>query len=223
MKRQKLDQFDTVRNRFEKEATEFDAIYRQDSGLLQAWFNRTFRKPIFERYEITFQIVGNVNGKTVLDIGCGSGIYAVNFATLGAQYVLGVDFSSQMIELARRRAREYGVEGTCRFLQANFLEADLKGKFDFTIAMGVFDYLPDPITFLDKMKSVTSDKVIVSLPGHSLIREPLRKLRYRLTGKGNVYFYSHAEVERIIKHAGVSDYEIKAITTGAGFILVARP
>lgn len=216
-------QLDVVRNRFEHEAVDFDAIYRQDRGALHAWFNRNFRKPIFERYESTFQIVGDLTDKTVLDIGCGSGIYAVNFALQGARYVLGMDFSSQMIELARQRAKESQVEQATEFQQANFLEADIPQQFDFSIAMGVFDYLPDPATFLRKMKSVTRDKMIISMPGHSLIREPLRKLRYKLGTKGDVYFYSHTDIERFVERAGVTDYEIRPMTTGSGFVLVAKP
>jgi ubiquinone/menaquinone biosynthesis C-methylase UbiE len=218
----KKHQLDMVRNRFESEALDFDAIYRQDRGIFHTWFNRTFRKPVFERYEITFQTVGDPRGKTILDIGCGSGIYGVNFALKGARCVLGIDFSSQMIKLARRRASEYGVEHICQFEQADFLTIDLQDSFDFSIAMGVFDYLPDPVTFLQRMKAVTSGQSIISLPGHSLIRESLRKLRYRLLSKGGVFFYSRGDIENIVRQAGVFDYQLRPVTTGTGVILIAN-
>ena len=43
---------ETVRRRFEHDAASFDAIYRLDRSWSSRWFNRVFRKAIFERYEI---------------------------------------------------------------------------------------------------------------------------------------------------------------------------
>ena len=217
------NQLDTIRKRFEREAHDFDAIYRQDRGLFHSWFNRTFRKPIFERHDIAFKVMGNLNGKTLLDVGCGSGLYCVDFVHEGGRYALGIDFSSQMIELASRRARENGVEDRCRFQKTNFLETDLQEQYSFSIAMGVFDYLSDPAMFLRRMRSVTVDRIIVSLPGHSMVREPLRKLRYKIGAKGQVYFYNKPDIRQIVTAAGISHYEIVPITTGSGFILNAEP
>jgi SAM-dependent methyltransferase len=55
------------------------------------------------------QLIGEVNGARVLDVGCGSGTYSAWLAKRGAQ-VFGVDLSSTMISLAHARARERGVE-----------------------------------------------------------------------------------------------------------------
>jgi len=61
-------------------------------------------------------------------------------------------------------------------------------SFDISVAMGVFDYLPQPVAFLRKMAAQTNAKVIASFPGHSAVRECLRTLRYRLSGKGRCSF-----------------------------------
>ena len=55
------------------------------------------------------QLIGEVNGARVLDIGCGSGTYSTWLAERGARGV-GGDLSSTMISLARARARERGIE-----------------------------------------------------------------------------------------------------------------
>src|SRR5207253_150841 len=89
-------------------------------------------------------------------------------------------------------------------VQANFLDAQLPNDFDVTIAMGVFDYLPDPVTFLRRMASVTRGQIIASFPGHSLIRERARRLRYSLSGRGVVFFYSEDDVRRVAAGAGVN-------------------
>ena len=215
---------DTVRRRFERDARSFDAIYRLERSPFWRWVNTTLRRAVFERYTITFEQAGDVRGKKILDVGCGSGVYSVDFARRGAGRVVGVDFSGNMLKLARQEAGQHGVADRCEFIQADFLELDLKDRFDVSIAMGVFDYVPDQVAFLRKMVALTTGKVIVAFPGHSLLREPARRLRYRLSGKGEIYLYSREDVERIATEAGLHDREIIRIDSSGGvFVLVGRP
>jgi 2-polyprenyl-3-methyl-5-hydroxy-6-metoxy-1,4-benzoquinol methylase len=214
---------DKVRQRFERDAQSFDAIYRLERSPFWRWINTTFRKAVFERYTITFEQAGDVSGKKILDVGCGSGIYAVDFARRGAARVVGVDFSGNMLELARQEAERHQVADRCEFIQADFLELNLEDKFDSSIAMGVFDYVPDQVTFLRKMVELTTDKVIVAFPGHSLLREPARRLRYKLAGKGEIYLYGQDDVERIATEAGLRDKEIIRIPSSGGvYVLIGR-
>jgi len=214
-----------VRQRFEREASDFDAIYRLERSAFWRWFNTTFRKAVFERYRLTFEHAGDVAGKSVLDIGCGSGIYAADFARRGARRVLGVDFSENMLALARREAEEKGVGGACEFRHGDFMHLPFDERFDVAIAMGVFDYLPEPGPFLAKMAQVTADGgvVLASFPGHSLLRENARRWRYRLQGKGSVHFYDEADVWRIAREAGLNGSTVVPIrSSGTGFFLVGR-
>lgn len=212
-----------VKHRFEWDAKNFDAIYRLERSPVSRWFNKTFRKAVFDRYDLAFKHAGDVTGKSVLDIGCGSGVYAADFARRGARRILGVDFSSNMLEIARAEAREHGVDKVCEFLQADFFTASLEEKFDVSIAMGVYDYLRDPQPFLKKMASVTKGTVICSFPGHSMVREFARKMRYRLTRRGTVFFYDEADVRRLANGAGFESFEIVPIAaSGTGFVLVGK-
>jgi 2-polyprenyl-3-methyl-5-hydroxy-6-metoxy-1,4-benzoquinol methylase len=214
---------DTVRRRFERDAESFDAIYRLERSPFWRWVNTTFRKAVFERYNITFEQAGDVTGKKILDVGCGSGVYAVDFARRGARRVVGIDLSNNMLKLARQEAEQHRVADRCEFIRADFFEVDLEDRFDISIAMGVFDYVPDQVAFLRKMVALTTDKVIVAFPSHSLLREPARRLRYKLAGKGDIYLYSRADVERIAGEAGLRHREIIHIPSSGGvFVLVGR-
>jgi Rad3-related DNA helicase len=89
--------------------------------------------------------------------------------------------------------------------------------------MGVFDYVPDQVAFLRKMVALTTDKVIVAFPSHSLLREPARRLRYKLAGKGDIYLYGEDDVERIATDAGLREKGIIRIASSGGvFVLVGR-
>src|SRR5947207_8299099 len=50
------------------------------------------------------QLIGNINGVRLLDLGCGSGTYSVSFAEQGS-HVFALDLSATMISLAHERAR----------------------------------------------------------------------------------------------------------------------
>jgi hypothetical protein len=48
-------------------------------------------------------------------------------------------------------------------------------------------------------------------------------LRYKLTGKGDIYLYSQEDVERIATEAGLRDKKIIRIdSSGGSFVLVGR-
>lgn len=50
-------------------------------------------------------LLGDVAGCRVLDVGCGSGLYAAELARLGAE-VIGFDSSAKLVEHARQRVRD---------------------------------------------------------------------------------------------------------------------
>jgi ubiquinone/menaquinone biosynthesis C-methylase UbiE len=212
-----------VQRRFERDARSFDAIYRLERSPFWRLVNTTLRKAVFERYAITFERAGDVTGKNVLDVGCGSGVYSVDFARRGSRRVVGVDFSENMLALARGEAEQHRVADRCEFVQADFLELDLEETFDISIAMGVFDYVPDQVPFLRKMAALTTGEVIVAFPSHSLIREPARRLRYKLAAKGDVFLYGKDDVERIAAEAGLRDWGIVRIASSGGvFVLIGK-
>ncbi len=81
-------------------------------------------------------------GKRVLEIGCGMGTDATNFARNGAIYT-GVELSSESLNLARQRFEVFGLSG--RFIEGNAEEIDqlLKGEtFDLIYSFGVLHHTP---------------------------------------------------------------------------------
>ena len=193
-----------VKEYFNGAADDFDAIY-SGSGPIWRWVNRHFRRDMYERYRLTFEASGDITNKTVLDIGCGGGRYSIEFAKRGAAQVVGLDFAPNMLEMATRHAKEQGVDSSCEFAIGDFMQIKFDQRFDVCVAMGVLDYIVDPLPFIERRKSVAGEQLIISFPSKSLIRTPIRKLRYKFK-RCPVYFYDRPTIEGLMKNVG--EYEI---------------
>ena len=216
-----MSKLEEVKHRFEWVAAGFAAIYESDS-ITSRWFNRVFRKAIFARYEIAMRESGDVAGKSILDIGCGSGVYSIELARRGARRVLGLDFSEPMLAIARRSAESAGLSGAIDFQRGEFLAHDFGAEtFDVSIAMGVFDYLEEAQPFLTKMARLTRGKLLASFPKFSLVRGTARRLRYRLTNRGDVFYYTADTVSQLAERAGIKRHRLVRLdSSGGGWVLV---
>jgi SAM-dependent methyltransferase len=209
----------SVRSYFERTADNFDALYehRRDWSYT---FNRVFRKGLFQRIDKTREAMEGMQGFTVLDVGCGSGRNSALFAGLGARRVVGIDFSAPMLGLARKYVRAAHVAERCEFIEADFLEYPFEETFDVVVALGVFDYVADPVRTLKRMTELANGKVVASFPGVSPIRAPLRKLRYALKDCP-VYFYTGSRLRQICHAAGLAKFRIDKLAS-SGYMLVGE-
>ncbi|HZJ78882.1 MAG TPA: 50S ribosomal protein L11 methyltransferase [Clostridia bacterium] len=79
--------------------------------------------------------------KTVLDIGCGSGILSVASVLLGAKSAQGVDIDSLAVKTARKNAELNNINPQkCSFIEGNLADK-ISGKFDVIVANIVADVI----------------------------------------------------------------------------------
>jgi SAM-dependent methyltransferase len=111
---------------------DFDAIYADgtppwDIGRPQ---------PAFDRLATAGELVGRV-----LDVGCGTGEHALMAASLGHDAV-GIDLSTQAIDLAKAKATQRGIGA--RFVVGDALRlVDLGDQFETVLDCGLFHVLDD--------------------------------------------------------------------------------
>ena len=103
------------------------------------------------------------NGKKVLEIGCGIGTDTINFARAGAQ-VTAVDLTEQSLQVARQRAKVFGLEDRIQFIQADaekLSESVPVQPYDLVYSFGVIHHTPDPNRVLDEIrKYVTAESTV---------------------------------------------------------------
>jgi putative methylase len=68
---------------------------------------------------------GDIEGKKVMDLGCGSGIFAVGAALLGAKSVIGVDVDEGAIDCAKDNAQALGLD--IEFISSDIDQFNEKG------------------------------------------------------------------------------------------------
>ena len=107
---------------------------------------------MFERIPLSVQESLPLLGKSVLDIGCGSGRLSFLLVKEGAS-VTGIDYARSMIDLAEKYQQQLKLVNNIEFVCCDFMtDFPEYRKYDVSIALGVFDYIKDPMPLLKKSK-----------------------------------------------------------------------
>ena len=116
---------------FDKYSEYYDLLYQDKNYVVEI------------EYIVDIILKKHANAKTILDIGCGTGIHANLLAAKGYN-VVGVDFSNEMISIANEKLNTEYKENSTRL---TFINGDLrsyknKEKFDVVLSLfHVFSYL----------------------------------------------------------------------------------
>jgi ubiquinone/menaquinone biosynthesis C-methylase UbiE len=194
-----------VTRHFDLTAAEFDSIYTgAGKGLIGRLLDKSLRRDMYERFRLTIEAAGEEPGRTVLDVGCGTGRFAVALAERGA-VVVGLDPAPSMLKIAQELAEKAGVGERCTWLEGDLDHFHGENTFDYVLGIGLFDYLADPLMSLRCMMRLAARSVIVTFPRRWTYRAPIRKVRLALRGCP-VFFYGRKDVMRLVEAAdGVVD------------------
>ncbi len=196
-----------VRDHFDDDAARFDAIYDEQKGPFARVVDNYWRGVVQKRLELNVERLRPLDGKKILDVGCGSGRFCIAFSKEGA-HVGGVDFASAMFDTAKNPAKADGVPSRCGFRAGAFPDAIKKGEgpFSASTANGFFDYIDEPVPIIAAMRELTDGKMIMSFPKAVEWRVPVRRLRFWMKGTP-LFLYREQQVRNILEKAGVTNYE----------------
>jgi len=203
------DSQSAVQRFFDRRAGHFPEVGHDSAGPLQRAASAFFRRSLRLRFERVFERIGPLDGHSILDVGCGSGTYAVRAASSGAARVVGIDLAPAMIRLAKECATSNGVADRCEFLAVDCLTYQASESFDFVVAMGVMDYVADPAPFVTRVIQLTNKSAFLSFPKSGGILAWQRRLRYRR--KCPLFMYSRVDLERLLNAVAPARFEIEPV------------
>jgi SAM-dependent methyltransferase len=133
-----------------------DRQVSEDSLIVPAAQIRRYHHPradtVFPR-EYAFHLLGDVEGCTVLDLGCGHGVNTVILACLGAR-VVSIDISRQGLEVTGQRAIANKVGNRVQLLHSDATAIPIDAaSVDAILCTGLMHHV-DPITTARQMRRV---------------------------------------------------------------------
>jgi len=140
-------------------------------------------------------------GMRFVELGCGSG-WMTRFVARHGLDAHGYDISPGMIEIARCRAREEGVDAT--FEIADFESLDLGGRFDACLTYDALHHSARPELVLAAARRA------LRRDGRLLVSEPNWKQRFQGRGAAGEFGttelgYSPRALKRLLRDAGFTD------------------
>ena len=203
-------ELDIQKKYWDKEVQTFDSIYTHGKSSISNWLDKKFRWDMYARFNYTIQKSKPISGMTFLDVGCGTGLYSIEFAKNNASKVTGIDIADNMIKVCKERAEKENLTEKCDFYVGDLLTFNSDSKYDVVIGIGLFDYISQPFNVIKKMHDVSKDRVIFSFPRSATWRAFLRKIRLSLKGCP-VYFYSKGQLDELLKKSGFKRYESEIV------------
>lgn len=175
------------------------------------------------------KLLPDLNGKSVLDLGCGYGHNCIDFVSRGASRVVGIDISEKMLAVAKEESANAKIE--YRNMSMTDI-SNLDEKFDFIYSSLAFHYVKDFDAFAKDMYSVLNaggqllfsqeHPIITSTvdgAGHFNKNENGEKVSYTFSnynqpGERKIHWY----VDGVIKYHRTFSNIINALAK-AGFVI----
>ena len=111
---------------------------------------------------VVLKLMGDVSGKRILDIGCGTGRYTIKLAEFGAD-VVGIDSSAAMLGIGKGKIQD--IDGRLTFMRGDLLHLPMADEgFDIAVCALTLCHVPELKPAIDELCRVVKERgmIIVS-------------------------------------------------------------
>lgn len=166
----------------------------------------------------TIEKTGVPRDALFLEIGCGAGDLSKMLCDHGFSGV-GLDFSPQAIEIARKNLNEYIESGKYQLISGDVMDDSvidkLDHKVDFAMSMMVMEHVEDDLGFIRNISK------LVKKGGHILLAVPGRKDRWGFEDEtvGHLRRYDKSDLEETMEKADLGRVTVRSIAVPVGNVL----
>lgn len=159
----------------ESERSASEAERRKEENLLmnEATLERYLSPPSDTHFplEYSYHLLGDVNGKTVVDYGCGTGENSVFIAHHGGN-VKGIDISKELIDLAKKRVELHNIADKTEFMVGSAYEMPLPDEsVDVVLGIAILHHLDLELSAKEVFR-------VLKKGGRAIFQEPVRNSKF---------------------------------------------
>lgn len=110
------------------------------------WDPNSEFKPLHDINPLRLQLIdelAGLQGKRVVDVGCGGGILSESMSARGAN-VTGIDLGEKALKVAELHRLESGANVNYRLIEVEALAQEQPASFDIVTCMEMLEHVPDP-------------------------------------------------------------------------------
>ena len=127
------------------------------AALAHKWWDKNSEfKPLHDINPLRLDYIDGIaalNGKVVLDVGCGGGILSESMHQRGAK-VTGIDLGEKALGVARLHQLESGATVDYRCISVEQLAKEQPAGFDVVTCMEMLEHVPDPASVVSACASL---------------------------------------------------------------------
>ncbi len=143
-----------------------------------------------------FETIGEIKGKKMLDVACGAGDISIPLVQQGA-ICTGIDFADDLVEVARGKARQLGLQIDYRVMDAREIQG-LSNDYDLAVVALLFPHLPSKKDISSTIKGIASalkpnGRLVIAEPHPAFdyyMRTRLGNGEYRYFASGLLYDFT---------------------------------
>jgi len=119
------------------------AIFDNEAINYDNWYESKLGKFVDDiETKLALSLFKPKSGMKILDVGCGTGNFSIKLAEMGCE-VIGIDVSEEMLDQARKKAKEKGLNIEFKIMDVYNLDFPDK-TFDGVLSMAAFEFIKEP-------------------------------------------------------------------------------
>ncbi len=175
---------------------------------LAADYDRKYADYNAKTLDATLSVLGNVTGKTLLDIGCGTGLFLELVSSRFKEATLfGVDIVSEMLDIA-----QYRLDKNIHLARASATNLPFESNsIDMVVSTSAFHYFPDQPKAIQEIHRILKPggKVIITDWCHDYMICKLCDIYLRLSGKGHYKMLGSNQCLSLLQQDHFEDISLK--------------